>query len=207
MVQAGVLLQANENMRLVGGDNIIGYPAVYPVAVVNDPESTKVYVASMVSDDASATGETGEDEDPQYPNYTSGGRHEFGSKFSVSVQQYSFDPSFDTPTDPVPSTVTLDWENLFATTSGSVTVSGMTLAGNGNVLVVVGSTSGSGGPFEANDGSDMDGFILKVDPSSGDIFQGTSGQERGTTRLDSVNKKDDYILQVCNDRFDHDACE
>ncbi|KAL3924674.1 MAG: hypothetical protein SGILL_000899 [Bacillariaceae sp.] len=207
MAHAGVILQANENMRMVGGNNLIGHPVVYPVAVVNDPESSTVYVASMVSDDSSPSGNAAgeDDDDAQYPNYTS--RRDFGSKFSASVQKYSFDPSFDTPTDPVPSTVEIDWDNIFATTSGSVTVSGMTLAGNGNTLVVVGSTSGSGGPFEENDGVDSDGFILKVDPSTGDIFQGTTGQDRGSTRLDSVNKKDDYILQVCNDRFDHDSCE
>jgi hypothetical protein len=203
MMQAGIILQANDSMLMVGGNNIVGHSVVYPIAVANDPHTSAVYVASMVSDDGSAATNAGDDD--QYPNYTSGGRRDFGSKFSVFVQQYSFDPSSDTPTDPLPSTLSLDWENIFETTSGSVTVSGMTLAGNGNTLVVVGSTSGSGGAFEENDGEDMDGFILKVDPSTGELVQGSSGQERGSTRLDSINKKDDYILQVCNDRFDHDA--
>jgi hypothetical protein len=47
----------------------------------------------------------------------------------------------------------------------------MTLAANGHSLVVVGSTKGSGGPFEDNDGEDMDGWIIKLDPTTAEIFR------------------------------------
>ncbi|KAL3925155.1 MAG: hypothetical protein SGILL_000597 [Bacillariaceae sp.] len=206
MAQAGAILQTNDKMGLIGGNNMVGHSVIYPVAVVSDPRVNTIHVASMVSDDSSvASNPGGEDDDGEYPNYTAGNRRDFGSRFQLSVQQYSFDTFSNIPTDPVTDSVKLDWENIFAPTSGSITVSGMTLAGNGNALIVVGSTKASGGVFEENDGDDMDGFILKVDPNTGELYQGTDGTERGSTRLDSVNKQDDYILQVCNDRFDHNA--
>jgi len=114
--------------------------------------------------------------------------------------------------DQVPNTLDKDWFNDFRVDNGgTLSVGGMVMAGNGNILVVVGSTRDSGGPFEQNDGGgdgdmglDMDGFILKVNPEDGNLAESIDGS-KSSTRLDSVNKKDDWILNVCNDRFDHDA--
>jgi hypothetical protein len=202
--QAGMIMQMNENLRLVGGNRIVGYPVIYPISVVNDAEEPYVYVASMVSNDSSGSVPSSGGEN-EYPDYTAGGARYFGTDFFLSVEQYAVDAVGDVPTGPIPATVRQSWVSEFQTDSGSVDVSGMTLAGNGHTLIVVGSTKGSGGPFEENDGEDIDGWILKIDPKTGQLSQGEDGQERSSTRLDSVNKQDDMILQVCNDRFDHDA--
>ncbi|KAG7361781.1 hypothetical protein IV203_036882 [Nitzschia inconspicua] len=203
-VQAGLIMQMNEKLRLIGGNRIVGYPVVYPVAVVNDVGEPYVYVASMVSNDSTGN-DAGSDIDNEHPDYTTGGRRDFGSNFFVSVEQYVVDSVDGVPVEPLPASVKETWASSFQTDSGSVTVSGMTLGGNGHTLIVVGSTKGSGGPFGDNDGEDMDGWIIKLDPKTGQLSQGEDGQERSSTRLDSVNKQDDMILQVCNDRFNHDA--
>ena len=197
MVIAGTIMQLDDGLQLIGGNRITGYSVVYPIAVENDHNSDSFYVASMVSDES-----IGSPSSEEYPNYTTGGIRDFGTNYYLAVQRFSVN-SFDG--SPNTASVTESWSVNYRPTSGTLLVSGITLSGNGNSLVVTGSTQASGGPFETNDGDDMDGWILKLDPQNGQLYTGPDGSERSSSRLDSVNKMDDLILNVCNDRFDHDA--
>lgn len=199
----GLIMQMNENVALLGGNRIVDYPVVYPVSVVTHPlDKNYVFVASIASKTSGVN--SGYKASSNFPNFLERGNHKYGSEFFLMVDQYRVT---DVPmeSDPyVPPTVEKSWYSDFATDGGEdVLVSGMVMAGNGNVLVVVGSTRGEGGPYDSNEGStDMDGFIFKLNPEDGSMYNDGS---KSSTRLDSMNKKDDYILNVCNDRFDHDA--
>jgi len=212
----GMILQLNENVQLLGGNNIVDYPAVYPVSVVTHPrDKDYLFVASMATKRTSMNAESTLND---FPNFLDRDNRKYGSEFFLMINRYKVNnvPKQAAPAilenDQVPNTLDKDWFNDFRVDNGgTLSVGGMVMAGNGNILVVVGSTRDSGGPFEQNDGGgdgdmglDMDGFILKVNPEDGKLAESTNGS-KSSTRLDSVNKKDDWILNVCNDRFDHDA--
>lgn len=203
--QSGIILQMNARAEVIGGNRIGDVAAVYPIAVATHPILNCIYVASMASDSPIANDAAASS---RYPDFTGGGPKMYGSNFFLLVNKYSVEsfPTEVSPVGSVPTTVERSWEQRYNTTSGTLEVSGMTLAGNGNTLVVVGSTRDGGGPFEENDGTDdMDGWILKLNPDTGGLFISENGSGRSSTRLDSVNMKDDWIFNVCNDRFDHDA--
>jgi hypothetical protein len=200
-VSGGLILQMNEGIQLLGGNRFVDYPTVYPVSVVTHPlDKDYIFVASMAS---LGTG-MNKPFDSRFPNFIERNPRIYGSEFFLTINQYLVtdvpDESSPSPADTLEKT----WVSEFATDGGQdVIVGGMVMAGNGNVLVVVGSTRGEGDAFDSNEGSeDMDGFIVKINPENGEVY---ADGGKSTTRLDSVNKKDDYILNVCNDRFDHNA--
>jgi len=207
-VSGGLIFQMDQNLQLWGGNRVVDYPVIYPVSVVTHPlDVDYLFVASMASE---KTGENaGYSAGSNYPNFLATDNREYGSRFFLTVNRYKITdvPNFPGDEgDDVPNTLDKSWVSEFGTDVGEgVTVEGMVMAGNGNVLVVVGSTRGAGGPFDTNEGdNDMDGFILKINPEDGKLADISDGS-KFATRLDSVNKKDDYIFNVCNDRFDHDA--
>jgi hypothetical protein len=210
----GLILQLNANVELLGGNHIVTYPAVYPVSVVTHPfDKDSLFVASMatkrteINDEYTASGNS-------YPNFIDPVNRKYGSDFFLMINKYKVNnvPKRTAPAvlenDEVPNTLDDTWFVDFRVdTDVGLDVGGMVMAGSGNVLVVVGSTRGQGGIFEVNDNNgvaDMDGFVLKVNPEDGSLLV-PSGGSKSSTRLDSINKKDDWILNVCNDRFDHDA--
>lgn len=204
----GLILQMNENIQLLGGNRDVEYPVVYPVSVVTHPlDKDYLFVASIASKNTGVNGAFGADS--SYPNFLDRDNRKYGSEFFLMIDRYQVT---DVPNvsvglvNDVPDTLKKSWFSDFSTDGGEdVLLSGMVMAGNGDVLVVVGSTRGEGGPFDSSGGTnDMDGFIFKIDPEDGNLVKHFDGS-KSSTRLDSVNQKDDYILNVCNDRFDHDA--
>ena len=210
----GLILQLNADVELIGGNHIVNYPAVYPVSVVTHPfDKDSLFVASIatkrteINDEYTASGTS-------YPKFMDSVNRKYGSDFFLMINKYKVNnvPKQAAPVvlenDEVPNTLDDTWFVDFGVdTDVGLDVGGMVMAGNGNVLVVVGSTRGQGGVFEVNDNegvADMDGFVLKVNPEDGKLLVPSIGN-KSTTRLDSVNKKDDWILNICNDRFDHDA--
>mmetsp|Transcript_7779 Transcript_7779/g.22798 ORF Transcript_7779/g.22798 Transcript_7779/m.22798 type:complete len:1829 (+) Transcript_7779:292-5778(+) len=203
----GLLVQVNENVQLLGGNRIVDYPAVYPISIVTDPlDKDSVFVASMVTKETTLNSKYS---NLDYPNFMEPENHKFGSQFFLMVDRYRVTkvPDDAVPNDKAPNTLEKAWMADFQTDDNDLLVGGMVMAGSGNVLVIVGSTQGGGGPFErvAEGKSDMDGFILKIDPETGKLTSRMVDEGKASTRLDSVNKKDDWILNVCNDRFDHDS--
>lgn len=209
----GLILQLNKNIQLLGGSRIVDYPATYPVSVLTHPlDNDYVFVASMASKSSDENDEfTSSTTASNFPNFLERDNRKYGSEFFLMINRYRVNNVPDRaapailPEDEVPSTLDRTWFNDFRVDSGEIWGGGMIMAGNGNVLVVAGSTRGGGGPFEQNDGDgDMDGFILKVNPEDGELVTVENGS-KSSTRLDSINSKDDWILNACNDRFDHDA--
>jgi hypothetical protein len=167
----------------------------YPVKVITHPTQDVIFVAMEASDDGDASGNANIGSTQNIIN----GRP-YGSNFYISIERYAFTPENEA------GGLTLDWEIQWRVDQPSerVYTSGMTLAGN--TLIVVGSTRGTSvnGPFgEENSGGDMDGFILKMDPITGALV-GTNGH-RSSTRLDSINHMDDWVLGVCSDVFDESS--
>mmetsp|Transcript_8769 Transcript_8769/g.21413 ORF Transcript_8769/g.21413 Transcript_8769/m.21413 type:complete len:1810 (+) Transcript_8769:297-5726(+) len=201
----GLIFQMDEKMQLLGGNRIVDYPAIYPSAVVTHPlDKDYLFVASVASENTFlhenyASGSN-------YPNFLDRENHKYGTELFLTIARYEVTdvPSAYNPNAEVPNTVDKSWFAEFRTDGGDdVILGGMVMAGNGNTLVVAGSTRGEGGPFDDNEGdSDMDGFIIKLNPNDGKVLDDDG---KSSTRLDSVNRKDDYILNICNDRFDHDA--
>ena len=166
----------------------------YPVQVVVHPNQDVIFVAMDASDSSSSSGNA--DDGRNVPHFTN--QRPYGSNFYCVVERYSL--AADT------NELVLDWTKQWRIDEASenVRTSDMVLAGN--ILIVVGSTRGTSanGPFgEASNAGDVDGFILKMDPISGELV-GTNGH-RSSTRLDSINHMDDWVLGVCTDVFDESA--
>jgi len=220
----GLIFQMNENTQLLGGNHIVDYPTVYPVSIVTHPlDEDAVFVISMATNQTDRNENYNTDSDQKttnwnsktdYPNFLARDNRKYGSKFFLTIDRYKITdlPNKAAPevleNDQVPNTIEKTWMVDYATTDNDngLLVGGMIMAGNGNVLVVVGSTRGGGGPFEtvAVNRNDMDGFVLKIDPKTGKMMEHSNGS-KSSTRLDSVDMKDDWITNVCDDRFDHDS--
>ncbi len=202
-VQFGLMMQVDAATTTLNGAAVNQNDVVqYPIAIVADPNQDVIFVASMSSDNPEQinvpSGET--------PNFTSGGIRPFGDEFFTVIQRFRVIPTSDgNGVQKVLDEEFYQWYGIDEATE-SVLTSGMILAGDGNTLVVVGSTRGtsSDGPFGAeNSGGEWDGFIMKLDPATGALKD--SNGHRASTRLDSINQKDDWVTNVCNDRYDHDA--
>ena len=173
------------------------FPVSYPIAVEHDREY--VYVLSMGSE----TPNENKGPTEEYPDFTAGGPYRYGTDFFLHVHKLAVNEYPQEYSETLPATLETEWEAKFSTDNDSVYVGGMVLISE-NTMIVVGSTAGSGGPFENNDGDDMDGFILKLDPQTG-LLSSTGSDS--TSRIDSVNKKDDFIYNICVDRHErnHDS--
>lgn len=205
-VEFGLVLQVDVTTSQVVGAGINQNDIVqYPVAMIADPHSDVVFVASMSSDNGtpSKTTPTGDT-----PNFTTGGIRPYGSAFFTVIQRYrvlSTNSDNEMAVQPVLQEDDYQWFGVDEA-GESVFTTGMILAGDGNTLVVVGSTRGTSadGPFGTeNAAGDMDGFIMKLDPATLELME-TNGY-RSYTRLDSINQKDDWVTNICNDRYNQDA--
>merc|ERR1711959_259054 len=201
----GLILQMNKDVQLLGGNRIVDYPAVYPVSVVTNPHDKRaLLVASMATKNTAVNQKymsTG-----NFPNYLAKDNRKYGSEFFLLINQYQIESvpgeasPAAVPDDEIPNTLRKNWfVDFHVDPGGTLEVGGMIMAGLGRTLVVVGSTRDSGGPFGTNIGGDMDGFILKVNPEDGQLQ--TLDRSKSSTRLDSSNQKDAWILNVCADRF------
>jgi hypothetical protein len=198
-VQYGLLFQFDVRLSKVIGGGVDDNDIVqYPVAITQaTPEF--VYAIFMGCDDNSVRINL---EGEENPNLTSGGIREYGDDFYLVIKRYSVEVADDPPAE-IPHSVHTDWSQVYKTDLGGVRPSGMTLAEDGSTLVIVGSTRYEGGAFGEMDGNDMDGWILKVDSTTGELLEQDGGMS--TPRIDSYDKKDDWITGVCADPFDQDA--
>ena len=197
--QVGIILQTTDGSEQVGGGVAYDENVQYPIQVVAEPTGKYIFVTSIASSNPQLVKSipTG-----SFPNVLGSNVRPYGDEFFVVVERYVVDVIDSTTTSGVDLTVTQDWHSTFKVNGGeSAFVEGMTLAGNGDTLIIVGSTPGSGAAFGQNIGTDMDGFLMRIDPETGDLFPNQISQKR----LDSSNEQDDWITAICNDRFDNDS--
>lgn len=202
----GTILQTDANGEPVGGAVIQDENVQYPVAVVTHPSEDYIFVASSSSDstaqNANAT------PDSAHPDLTTGGKNrKYGDNFFVSIAKYDVLSQPDSGADPLEETMDQSWYKSFNTADAfDAAVSGMVLAGSdASTLVVVGSTKGSGSIFGEKSGTDWDGFLLKLDAASGSEIGDVTDGERTASRIDSSDKKDDWVNGICVDKFNPNA--
>eukprot|EP00980_Cylindrotheca_fusiformis_P024148 scaffold11571_cov122-Cylindrotheca_fusiformis.AAC.11 len=195
----GAILQTDSKGEPVGAAVIQNENVQYPVAVVTHPSEDSIFVASSASD---STAQISTTEANPHPDLTTGGSRQFGVNFFVSVSKFDVFSQPEKGQDPLEATLGQAWEESFKVEDDAgVSLSGMVLAdSDSNTLVLVGSTNGSGNVFGTKQTSDWDGFILKLDPSSGSKVADVTG-ERSSTRIDSSNHADDWINGICVDKF------
>lgn len=199
----GTIVQNNARGQPVGGGVIDEEHVQYPVAVVTHPSEDSIFVASLSSnyEDTPSSWDT----TLLRPDLTVGGHHQkYGHSYFVSVARYDVNQMPNEPEAPLPETMSESWYNWFNVQDNpnDVLVTDIALAGNkGDTLVLVGNTKGSGNVFGTNSGNDMDGWMLKLDPSTGDVFS-TNANEIASKRIDSSNSEDDWVNGICVDKFD-----
>ncbi|KAG7349204.1 hypothetical protein IV203_011801 [Nitzschia inconspicua] len=190
-MEAGTVMQLNGRLRLMGGQRLADYAVVCPTTI--ETYRNYVYVASMASENP----DENRAEEGDYPNFTTGGPLKYGSDFFFKIDRFAVTDVPDQYHDPLPATLEHDWEARFNIEDrGTIDVMAMELIGS-QALIVVGSTNGSGGPFKDTDANDYDGWILKIDPNTGEL---SSVGAATSARIDSMNKQDDYIYGLCQDR-------
>ena len=182
---------------LVGEGNVVTYPVAVAVEDndENDDDTTTLYVASLVSNDGSATNPDIETQD--YPNLIpNGGLRRFGSNYILKLTKLNVIRGAIDSTEPnaVDRSFTTNDE------SSSVYPSGIAIVGD--YVLIVGSTDGSGGDFPTNEEgltTSSRGFIMRLDSS--DVEQ----SEVQSAFLDSFPDEEISISQVCTDPNDNDA--
>jgi hypothetical protein len=198
IAQFGIVLQANALSQFSGGyllDESESDAVTYPVSVVAGSSSIEyVYVASLGSTDASETGDSVRIDNEHFPDLTSGGYRRYGNRYHLRVTKLKTLGGLDAGAEMTRETMESEFDKSFATDDGSsVYTTGMAFVGG--QLVVVGSTRGSGNVFGQGVGSDMDGFVVVLNP-------GTGGLSIGSTRIAFLPDEDDWVLNICTDPND-----
>jgi hypothetical protein len=210
-------------VKLHGGRVLQESPVVYPVALTTSPSDDFVYVVTMETSDASKntlttnsvtfTGSTGNDHITLHGDPTR--FFTYGSSFGMSIERLELTSSSGsagtgTGTDPsgasLHKTLSENWRQMYVTNGGeSVHVADIAKLSD-DVLIVVGSTAGYGPAFRPGPetGSDMDGFVTKLRTDAGTPYRDWSAPDinPSTTRVQSVNGQDDWVMGVCHDLKD-----
>jgi hypothetical protein len=172
--QFGLMLQVplhGRNAGQLSGGSIMtdgtNPPVTYPVAIVTDDAQEHVFVASVASEDASKTSDAMLYDQDEYPDLTSGGYRRYGYHFQLRFCKHAIltSPLDGDIIDLNTESMSLLYDQIYETDDGSsVYTTGMATVGD--YVVVVGSTRGSGGIFGTSEGSDMDGFVVKLNQIS-----------------------------------------
>ena len=181
------------DIKLIGGKMLTGFAVQYPVKVTTISD-TDIAVASLVTDDASLNlqaklqqglGEVG-DFEPMF---------EYGNFFDVRVERLSFLGE----SKPVMQRV---WSKTFSTTSGrGAHVTSLAYDFLDDNVIFGGSTHGRGdafGKFDPlqSDGVDFDGYVTKLEASSGEIRELEDGS-KAAFRLETHPGKDEFVNSMC----------
>ena len=218
--QYGLMLEFNvgadvrEPFELAGGRSLQFLRVTYPMALASGSSNDDyIYVASqetnnVMRNDEAAVSETHtgesvvfsktEEVDPmRYFMY--------GNKYRLSIERYRM---YDrVPSEKLEQSFEQEWKTLVATDENAgVHVAG--IAEIGNVVVVVGTTDGTGTSFGGNDlavgeGS-MDGFVTKFSVEEGEVVDVSGTTNRATDRIQSIDGRDDWIAGMCYDPNDQE---
>ena len=192
----------DRSVNLLGGRVLQESAVVYPVALASSPSDDYIYVVSMETTDVSRSEQT-QSLTQQDPTHF----FSYGSGFQMTIERIKISKGVVYDKDKVQSTLAEDWRQSYATIDGeSVHVTDIAKISN-DILIVVGSTVGNGaafaGPFT---GDDMDGFVTKVRTDSGKIYRDWENPQDNpsTTRIQSVNGGDDWVLGICRNPRDQE---
>jgi hypothetical protein len=168
------LVDSGSSALIDGGLLLHQDPVQYPRALLQDPGRTEImYIASLHSLwDGVAEGF--QSDDSVVPNQTPSGRMKYGSDYFVQIERVVMSPTEGT---------SLAWRKPYGLFSADMSedrnIEFSNLLWNQDTLVLVGNTQGSGMLFGTNPHQEnVNGFIAKLDPTSGQIWQTTTNLMR-----------------------------
>lgn len=180
----------------------------YPISIHTQAGDDYAYVLSMESHDdiekeeASAVQEVVQDP-ARFFRY---GANRYGvvvTKLSLNAQTSSVEMSSENTEEL--QVMDEAWRRTFSTNDGSSVHASGILKLSDDVLVAVGTTSGHGNAFgtDTMNGGDLDGFIVKLSPSTGSLVGGSDDPSNlASARLQSVNQHDDWVSGLCHNPRD-----
>jgi hypothetical protein len=199
-------------VRLNGGRVLQESEVVYPVALTTSPSDDFIYLVTMETSDPSRNTMTnsvtfpGSTGDQVTLNGDPTRFFTYGSSFGMSIERIEMKAGIDA-SGSLQKTLTESWRATYVTNGGeSVHVSDMVKLSD-DILIVVGSTTGYGPAFGSGPetlGNDMDGFVTKLRTDVGTPYREWSAPDTNpsTTRVQSVNGRDDWVMGICHDPKD-----
>ena len=206
----GMVLDLNDNIELTGGRLQHSSELQYPVQLASDPNSQDLFVATIFSDAQPANVLR---ESPTNSRIYRGGQDiastgyrtpAYGKKFSVRLERMkaknpeNFTSGNSNGVNDLAETIEPTWTREFGTQNlDTVQVSGL-LYFSSTTLVMAGYTRGSGPSFgyaDNSDDSDLDGFITKINPESGNLM--------ATKRIKT--QSDDRVIGICHQKGANDS--
>jgi hypothetical protein len=202
--QLGLLLDMDWNIngdrsfQLVGGQELQDNNTMYPVAMASrtNSEADGLIVIFMEADNEAKHINVKEGEQPRDPSTY----FDYGAGFGFSVAMYSFTKSQVTA-NYAATKIAMSWSQRYDTKElkGQVYVNDVLQVASG-LIVVVGTTNGQGPGFgsETDQGKDLDGFLTKISPSTGQLI--IEPGFPSSYRIQSINKKHghDWVAGICN---------
>lgn len=215
-------------IKLNGGRVLQESEVVYPVAMTTSPSDDYIYLVTMETSDPVRNTMTNS---VTIPGTGTGANvmqvtlhgdptrfFTYGSSFGMSIERLEMNAitgtqdsvqngSTVTDTDDnLQTTLRESWRETYVTNGGeSVHVSDIAKLSD-DVLIVVGSTTGYGEAFGTGPetGNDMDGFVTKFRTDVGTPYRewSTPDTNPSTTRIQSVNGQDDWVMGTCHDPKD-----
>jgi len=164
-----------------------------------NPGDEPIYVASLYS---KYTGQWAEDYEVQEIDLSS--PYIEGNVWGISIQKISVNPSNATDTASIlenPTHMQREWTKNYETTDFAKLQATDMVFVNGNLLLV-GSTYDFGTQFAGEERpypnyQDYDGFLIKIDPATGEIAQSEDVEEKMKLRILSGVEMDDIIHGIC----------
>lgn len=199
-----------EEVTLNGGRVLQESEVVYPVAMASSPSDDYIYLVTMETSDTSRNAMA---DDPKFKHADPTHYFTYGSGFGMSIERIlvknivAANTTASTTTGQMQSSLREDWRETYVTNGGeTVHVADIAKISN-DILIVVGTTTGYGPAFGAGPdigGIDMDGFVTKLRTDVGTPYRDWENPEANpsTTRIQSVNQRDDWIMGICHDSKD-----
>jgi hypothetical protein len=206
--QLGVLLDLNWNIngdrsfQTVGGQQLYDVETMYPIAMTSrtNNEADGLITVFMQADNEAKHIDVKEGDQSHDPAKY----FDYGSGYGFAIAMYDFVEQQVTEKTTVQH-ITRLWLTQHNTTDKNcdVYINDVVQIASG-LIMVVGTTNGQGRAFgsESDQGKDLDGFVAKISPSTGELII-----EPGffpSFRIQSNNNKhgNDWAMAICHDPFD-----
>lgn len=208
--QLGMLLDfdwnehGDKSFNTVGGQMLRDRIHVYPVAMTSGSprEQDGLYVVFMEANN----------NDPKHMDQSEGKLQHmpteyfnYGAGYGYSIVRFDFQSIQMGVGTGVTKQIAKTWvsEHQTTETKGQVYVADIDHVAEG-VLLVVGSTNGQGPSFggDKEKGKDMDGFITKINMSTGGTLD-VEVDAPNSVRIQSSKHLDDYVSAICRNPNDH----
>ena len=195
-------MQGDHSLQMTGGQQLSNVEAIYPTAMTSktNNEADGLIVAFMEGNNEAKHIDVNEGDQTQDPEKY----FDYGAGYGFAVGKYSFEEVQVTAKTTVQK-IQNDWFVQYNSTDSKaqVNVNDVVHIASG-LIMVVGTTNGQGSAFgsETDQGKDLDGFIAKISPTTGQLIIEPGFSPSYRVQSNNYKHGNDWANGICHDPAD-----